>query len=220
MIAGLFTFFQGSGGLPKSDGFGNSNPSSRHHTQHHHKLGPKHAPSPNNTPFPTHLTYHQPIPPFLPPIVPGPPLPLHEYGYQPYPPPFPSVEPHMVSSGCGTPMQAFIPPIPPRGVDANRSFPPPPRGDPNVWHNHGGNYSRRHNAQESARRFNPSWRQQRVFGPRENVNMQQNMGPKTFVRPVQPVFGPAPGYMGGPGFPGNFLTKCSRFLLSFLYSLS
>ncbi|MQL97058.1 hypothetical protein Taro_029747 [Colocasia esculenta] len=194
---------QGSGG--KSDGFGNSNPSSRHHSQHHHKLGPKHAASPNNiAPFPAPLSYHQPMPPFLPPIVPGPPLPLHEYGYQPYPPSFPSVEPRMVSSGSGTPMQGFIPAIPPRGIDANRSFPPPPRGDPNVWHNHGGNYTnRRHNAQEPARRFNPGWRHQRAFNPRENVNMQQNIGPKTFVRPVQPVFGPAPGYMSGPGFPGH-----------------
>lgn len=198
-------FSQGSGGGPKSDVLGNSN-LSKHHSRHH-KIGSKHAAPPNNIPpFRVPLAYPQAFPPFFHPVISGPHLPVPDYGYQPYPPPFPNVAPHMVNAGCETPLQAFIPSNPPIvGNDANKSFPPPPRGDPSAWHNHGGGYnSQRPNAPESARRFNQGWRHQRGLNPRDNMSARQSVGRKAFSRPVQPFFGPAPGYINGPVFPGGY----------------
>ncbi|XP_058079783.1 la-related protein 1A isoform X2 [Magnolia sinica] len=189
----------GSVGLHKSDGFGSSNRPNRHHQ----KPGAKRNVPPNGfPPFPIPLPYHQPpMAPVFHPLIPAPRLPVHEYAYRPYPRPFPNPEPHMVKSGCDTHMQPFIPPGQGGGLDANRSFHPlaPPRGDPS------GNFaSRQYNVQEPGTHFNHAWRHG-AFNPRDDFNMQQ---PRAFVRPPPAFFGPAPGFINGPGFPGPTPMYC------------
>nr|DAD43170.1 TPA_asm: hypothetical protein HUJ06_001400 [Nelumbo nucifera] len=76
----------------------------------------------------------------------------------------------------------------------------PPRGDLNAYAGNFGN--RRHNMQEHGGRFAHTWRHQRAFNPRDNIHMQQNLGPRAFVRPPPPFFAPAPGFINGPGFAG------------------
>ncbi|XP_068658863.1 la-related protein 1A-like isoform X2 [Aristolochia californica] len=195
---------QGSFGPQKSDGFGNAHTSNKHQPPHHHKPASKRntlpangVPPPNGVPpFPVPISYPQPaMPPVYHAVVPPPAVPFSDYAYQPYPPPFPSGEPHMVKPGC----EPFIPSGQGGGIDANRSFQPPPRGDPNGF---GGNFpSRRYNIHEHGGRFNPTWRHQRGFNPRENINMQPNLGPRPFVRPPPHFFAPAPGFINGPPFP-------------------
>eukprot|EP00268_Persea_americana_P011018 TRINITY_DN14546_c0_g1_i3.p1 TRINITY_DN14546_c0_g1~~TRINITY_DN14546_c0_g1_i3.p1 ORF type:complete len:967 (+),score=186.90 TRINITY_DN14546_c0_g1_i3:325-3225(+) len=183
----------------KADGFKSGNPSNRHPPFHNQKPGSKrNAHAHGAPPFPVPLPYHQPpMPPVFRPVVPAPHLPAHEYTYrQPCPPLFPNAELHVVKSTCETPMPVFIQPGQRGGVDANRSFHPPPRGDPNAY---GGNFvTRRRNMQDIGGRFNPRWRHQPSFNPRDNIVQQ----PRAFVRPAPPFFGPAPGFINGPAFPG------------------
>lgn len=66
--------------------------------------------------------------------------------------------------------------------------------------------SRRPNMQEPGGpgvHWNQAWYQQRPFNPRENIPMQQGVGPRPFLRPQ--FFGPAPGFMVGPAIPGNYI---------------
>ncbi|KAJ4979342.1 hypothetical protein NE237_010122 [Protea cynaroides] len=192
---------QGSIGPPKLDGLVSPNPSYKHVPVHHQKAGSKRNVRPNGVPpFPVPLPFHQPpMPPVFHTVLPVPHIPVHEYAYQPCPGPFSTLEPRMVKSGCEPPMQAFGPPSHGGSVDANRSFQPPPRGDRNVYI---GNFAnRRQNIQEPGGRMNYAWRQQRAFSPRDNINMQPNVGPRTFIRPPPPFF-PAPGFINGPGFHG------------------
>ncbi|XP_043723062.1 la-related protein 1A-like isoform X1 [Telopea speciosissima] len=192
---------QGSIGPPKSDGLVNTNPSYKHVPVHHQKAGSKRNGPPNGVPpFPVPLPYHQPpMPPVFHTYVPVPHIPVHEYAYQPGPAPFPTVEPRMGKTGSEPPMQAFVPPGHGGAVEANRSFQPPLRGDRNAY---SGNFAnRRQNIQEPGGRMNYTWRHQRGFSPRDNINMQPNLGPRAFIRPPPPFF-PAPGFINGPGFPG------------------
>ncbi|KAG9458487.1 hypothetical protein H6P81_002995 [Aristolochia fimbriata] len=196
---------QGAFGPQKTDGFGNSQVPNKQHPPHHHKPASKRntlpangVPPPNGVPpFPVPISYPQPtMPPVYHAVVPPPAVPLPDFAYQPYPPPFPSGEPHIVKPGC----EPFIPPGQGGGINGNRSFEPPPRGDPNAF---GGNFhNRRYNVHESGGRFSPAWRHQRGFNPRENINMQPNVGPRPFVRPPPQFFAPAPGFLSGPPFPG------------------
>ncbi|KAJ4970946.1 hypothetical protein NE237_004045 [Protea cynaroides] len=190
---------QGSIGPPKSDGSANTNPSNKHLPVHHQKAGSKRNGPPNGVPpFSIPLPYHQsPMPPVFHTVVPAPHIPVHEYAYQPCPRPFSSVEPCMVKSGCEPPMQSFIPPGPGIVVDPNRSFQPPSRGDPIAYT---GNFSsRRQNIREPGGRLNHTWRHQRAFSPRHNINMQPTLGTRAFIRPPPPFF-PAPGFINRPGF--------------------
>lgn len=182
----------------KLDGFKGGNHSNKHPPLHHQKPGSKrNAHAHAVPPFPVPMPYHQPpMPPVFPAVLSAPPLPVHEYAYQPCPPPFPSGEPHMVKSAAETPMPGFIPPAQRGGIDANRNFQHPPRGDPNAY---SGNFvNRRYNMQEPGGRFNHAWRHQRAFHPRDNIIQQ----PRAFVRPPPPFFNPAPRFINGPGFPG------------------
>ncbi|KAF6161889.1 hypothetical protein GIB67_039608 [Kingdonia uniflora] len=152
---------------------------------HHQKAGPKRnlpPPPPINSvpPFPVPIPYHQPpAPQVFHTVVPAPHIPYRP-GFEP-------------------PMQAFVAPGHGGGIDANRNFQPLPRGDPNAY---GGNFpNRRYSVQEPGGRFNPTWRNQRPFNPRDNINIQQSLGPRAFARPP-PFFSPAPPFMNGPGFPG------------------
>ncbi|XP_059625073.1 la-related protein 1A [Cornus florida] len=186
----------GSGEQQKSHGHGNKNALHKHTSIGQQKAGSKRNPN-YAPPFPVPLPFHQPsVPPFFHTMVPGMHVQFPGYAYQPFPGPFPSVETQFVKSGCETPVQAFAPPV--NGVDANINVPPPLRGNPNTYV---GNFpNRRNNVQEPGGHFNPTWHNQRAFGPRENIHVQQNVGPRAFIRP--PFFGPAPGFIGGPNFPG------------------
>ncbi|XP_021776498.1 la-related protein 1A-like [Chenopodium quinoa] len=171
---------QGSSGQHKSS-------NARHGHNRNHRNGSRRNPN-SVPPFPVpHVPYYQPVLPHVyPPMVPSP-VPLPGYGYQSCPPPFPGAE-----AGSETLMQNFIPSS--HGVDANRNV-QSPRGDTNVS---GPNpSSRRPNAPEGGAQPYPLWHHPRAFGPRDGL-MQQAMA-RAYPRPF---FGPAPPFVGGPGFPG------------------
>ncbi|KAG4206902.1 hypothetical protein ERO13_A03G034600v2 [Gossypium hirsutum] len=189
---------QRAAGQPKSNGSGNPNASYKHSSARHQKSDSKR--NPNAGPrFPVPLPYYQPpVPAVFHPMVPPPHIavPGPGYAYHPVPGPFPGIDPQLVKSGSETTMQAFGPPV--QGVDASRNMQLPPRGDPNAYP---ANFSnRRPNVQEPGGHFNPGWNHQRAFNPREPIPMQPGVGPRSFARP--PFFGPAPGFMIGPGYPG------------------
>uniref|UniRef100_A0A5B7AK57 Putative la-related protein 1A n=1 Tax=Davidia involucrata TaxID=16924 RepID=A0A5B7AK57_DAVIN len=187
----------GSAEQKKLRGLGNPSPLHKHLPLRQQKSGSKHNPN-GAPPFPVPLPYHQPsIPPVFHTMIPAAHIPVPGYAYQPCLRPFPSVETQLVKSGCEIPMQAFVPPV--NGIDASRSVPTPPRGDPNAYIV---NFSNgRPNVQEPGGHFNPAWYNQRPFGPRDNIHVQQSIGPRAIIRP--PFFGPAPGFIGGPSFPGG-----------------
>nr|KJB20257.1 hypothetical protein B456_003G140800 [Gossypium raimondii] len=189
---------QRAAGQPKSNGSGNPNASYKHSSARHQKSDTKR--NPNAGPrFPVPLPYYQPpVPAVFHPMVPPPHIavPGPGYAYHPVPGPFPGIDPQLVKSGSETTMQAFGPPV--QGVDASRNMQLPPRGDPNAYPANFPN--RRPNVQEPGGHFNPGWNHQRAFNPREPIPMQPGVGPRSFARP--PFFGPAPGFMIGPGYPG------------------
>ncbi|XP_015973451.1 la-related protein 1A isoform X3 [Arachis duranensis] len=177
----------------KSNGPGN-NPLHKMPSRHQ-KPGAKRNPS-GAPPFPIPMPYHQPAVTPVYQMVPAPHLAIPGYGFPPGPGPYPSVENPMVKPGSQSPRPAFGPPAHP--VDA-KNAPPSPRGDPNAY---SANFSTgRPNMQEQGEHLNHGWHHQRPFPARANIPMQQGMGPRNFVRP--PFFGPTPGYMVGPGFPGH-----------------
>ncbi|XP_039026395.1 la-related protein 1A-like [Hibiscus syriacus] len=189
---------QRGAGQPKPNGFGNNNSSYKHSPARHQKSDSKR--NPNTGPrFPIPLPYYQQlVPTVFHPMVPPPHIavPGPGYAYHPVPGPFPGVEPQLVKSGPETTMPAFGSPA--QGLDASRKMQLPPRGDANA---HPANFSnRRPNMQEPGGHFNPGWNHQRAFNPREPIPMQPGGGPRSFARP--PFFGPAPGFMIGPGYPG------------------
>ncbi|XVE79731.1 hypothetical protein DITRI_Ditri14bG0080400 [Diplodiscus trichospermus] len=185
---------QGVAAQQKSNVAGNTNGSHKHSSARHQKSGSKrnHNAGPR---FPVTLPYYQPpMPPVFHAMVPPPHIAVPGYAYQPIHGPFPAIDPQLVKSGSETTMQAFGPP----GIDASRNMQPPPRGDPNAYP---ANFSnRRSNMQEPSGHLNPGWNQQRAFNPREPIPINQGVGPRPFARP--PFFGPAPGFMVGPSFPG------------------
>ncbi|XP_017607235.1 la-related protein 1A-like isoform X2 [Gossypium arboreum] len=188
---------QGAVGQQKPNGPRNTNASHKHSSARHQKSGSKRYPNAGPQ-FPVTLPYYQPPipPPVFHPMVPPPQhMAVPGYGYQPVPGPFPGIDPQLVKSGSETTKNAFGPPV--QGIDASRNMQPPPRGDSNAYP---ANFSnRRPNMQETGH-LNPGWNHQRTFNPREPINMPQGMGPRPFARP--PFFGPAPGFMVGPNFPG------------------
>ncbi|KAB2081045.1 hypothetical protein ES319_A05G106200v1 [Gossypium barbadense] len=188
---------QGAAGQQKPNGPRNTNASHKHSSARHQKSGSKRYPNAGPQ-FPVTLPYYQPPipPPVFHPMVPPPQhMAVPGYGYQPVPGPFPGIDPQLVKSGSETTKNAFGPPV--QGIDASRNMQPPPRGDSNAYPANFPN--RRPNMQETGH-LNPGWNHQRTFNPREPINMPQGMGPRPFARP--PFFGPAPGFMVGPNFPG------------------
>ena len=194
-------FAQGSAGLHNSHGSGNTNTSNKHSSSRHQKSGSRRNPN-GAPPFPLPFPHQQPpMPPVFPAMTPPPHIGVSGYAYQPGPPPFPTVETHLIKSGSetGPSMQPFAPPINVR---------PPPRGDSNAYAVNFPN--RRPNMQDSGGHLSQTWHQQRAFGPRDNIPLQQGMGPRPLVRP--PFFAAPPGYMVGPTFPGNcFILLSSAF---------
>ncbi|KAK6936914.1 La-type HTH domain [Dillenia turbinata] len=185
---------QGSAGQQKSHDNGKTYHSNKHQQLRHQKSGPRR--NPISVPaFPVLPPYHQPpIASGFHNMVPAPQFPVPGYAYQPFPGPMPSVETHLMKPGYENPMQAFVPPM--HSADGSRSLPVGEAGAYIV------NYSiRRPNMQEFGGHFNHAWPQQRGFGPRDGIHMQQSTGPRPpFMRP--PFFVPGPGFVGGPGFPG------------------
>ncbi|XP_009416371.2 la-related protein 1A-like isoform X1 [Musa acuminata AAA Group] len=193
---------QGSMVMHKSSGFGSNN-SSKHQPMHSNKHGPRRNALVNGgPPFPVPLMYQQqPGQPVLYPVFqPSTPI-AHDHAYQTCRAPFPNGQSHIVKSG-----ESHIPVIVSTnqsgGSDGNRNFPPPPRGDPNNWCPGVGYGGRPYNVREPPKNLNQAWNNQWAFGPRDNINMPQGFGPRTFIRPVPQFVGPTPGFIHGPGFPG------------------
>ncbi|XP_004241387.1 la-related protein 1A isoform X1 [Solanum lycopersicum] len=155
---------------------------------------PVHRHNQNGVPsFPVPLAYHQSgFPPFYQSMVPMPHIPLPGYAYQPPRGSFSGAEGHVARSDGDAASQAFVPPI-------NGGFRPPSRGDPN---DHDAKFYRgRPNTQERGSQFSSSLSNQRSVGSKDDIQLQQSMGLRPFLRP--PYFGPAPGYMDGANFPGH-----------------
>ncbi|KAL4578529.1 hypothetical protein LXL04_014653 [Taraxacum kok-saghyz] len=116
------------------------------------------------------------VPPFQAPLpFHQPPIPPVFTGMAPWPPHIPV---------CGYAYQ------PPAG-----SFSPangPPRGNLNTYG--------RPNVQEKGDSFTSGRQNNQPLGSKENIDLQQNSGPRAFIRP--PFFGPPAGFIGGPTFPG------------------
>ncbi|KAF2324141.1 hypothetical protein GH714_008072 [Hevea brasiliensis] len=180
---------QGSVGQHKSNGSGNPNSSHKYSSSRHQKLGSKRNPN-VAPPFPVPFPYQQPtFPPVFHAMVPPPHIAVSGYAYQPGLAPFPSIETHLVKSGSdSSTVQPFVPSV---------NVQTPPRGDPNAF---AVNFSnRRPSVPEPGSHLNHAWHQ-RAFSPRDNMALQQGMGPRPLVRP--PLFAPAPGFMVAPTFPG------------------
>ncbi|KAK8942779.1 hypothetical protein KSP39_PZI008882 [Platanthera zijinensis] len=193
---------QVSAGQRRSDGFGNSNPSNKHPLVHPHKpVLRRNGPANGPTPFPGPYTFPQQLAPHMPyPMVPPPTLIAPEYAYQAFPPHFPSD--HRIIRP-DAPVPAFARNSQVGVIENNRNFQPPPRGDFSAWRPHPPkSVYRTNNGHEPIGRFNQGWRAQRPFSSRDNINMPQSIGPRTFVRPIPPYFGPS-GFIGGPGYHGT-----------------
>lgn len=190
----------------KSNGPGNLNPVHKMPPSRHQKPGAKRNAN-GAPPFPVQMPYHQPaVPPFFHPMVPPPPhIAVPGYAFPPGPAPFPSVEGPLVKPVSQAPGQAFTPPA--HAVDA-KNVQPPVHGDPNVYV---ANFSNgRPNIQEQGDHLNHAWHHQRPFPSRANIPMQHGLGPRPFIRP--PFYGPPPGYMVGPSFPGKISIHTPLFM--------
>lgn len=203
-------------GTRKSGGYGSNN-CSKHYAAHPNKNGPRRNPPVNaGPPFPVQLAYHQqPGQPVLYPVLQPSNVMIHDYAFQTCHPPFPNVRPHIVKAGKQFPnvpphivkgesqVPVFDPASQPVENEGNRNFHPPPQGDPNNWHPNASFGSRPYNIREPLNNFNQAWCNRWPFGPRDNINIAQGLGPRTFIRHVPQVIGPVPGFISGPGFPGN-----------------
>ncbi|KAD5960360.1 hypothetical protein R6Q59_013484 [Mikania micrantha] len=111
------------------------------------------------------------------------PLPFHQ---PPIPPVYSGMvpwPPHIPVHGYGYP--PAVGPFPP----ASGAITAPPGGNPNKY------------GVQSPNRTSNMQENQKPLGTKENYDVPQIAGPRTFIRP--PFFGlPAAGFMGGPVFPG------------------
>lgn len=152
------------------------------------------------------------MPPVFPGMVPPPHIPIPGYAYPPFPGPFRNAENQVGKSGSESTMQAFVPPV--QSIDAGRNVQPPsPHGDTDASV---ASFPSMRPMQEPGGHLNYWWHQQ-TFNPR-GVPVQHGTGPRMLIRPQ--FFGPAPGFMVGPGLPGNVLSplsiiilKCAEYLL-------
>ncbi|WVY90017.1 hypothetical protein V8G54_035531 [Vigna mungo] len=181
--------------MQKVNGSGNTNSVHKLPSSRHPKPGAKRNSS-GAPPFPGPLPYLQPVPPIFYPMVPPPHIAVPGYAFPPGPGPFPGVETPLGKPVSQPPGQAFAPPA--HAVDP-KSTQPPVQGEPNAY---AANFSNgRPNIQEQGDHLNPAWHHQRPFPSRANIPMQHGFGPRPFIRP--PFYGPPPGYIVGPGFPGS-----------------
>ncbi|GAB4859275.1 hypothetical protein Ancab_010736 [Ancistrocladus abbreviatus] len=187
---------QGSARPQKAHGGGNLNPSHKHGQSRHQRGGSKC--NSNGVPsFTLTVPYYQSMgPQVFPPMGPPPSVAIPGYGYPTFPAPFTGADDQLAKSGSENPMQAFVPLV--HAVDAGRNIPPPAHGDPN--YNAANFANRRHSIPETAAHLYPVWHHQRPFGPRDAIIMQQNMGPRAYIRP--PFFALPTAFVGGPTFSG------------------
>lgn len=181
----------------KSNNSGNLNPLHKNSSSRHQKQGSKRNSS-GPPPFPVPMPYHQPpAPPVFHSMVPPPHIAVPGYAFPPGPGTFPNVENPVVKPSSRTPRPTFAPPA--HAIDS-KSVPPSMQGDPNSYVNLSNG---RPHMQEQGDHVNNNWHHLRPFPTRANIPVQHGMGTRAFVRP--PIYGPPPGYMIAPGFPG----KCS-----------
>lgn len=192
--------------VQKSNGSGNFNPMNKMPTPRYQKPGPKRNSNTNGAPhFPVAtMPYHQqpPVAPYFHPMAPPPHIAIPAYAFPPGSGPYPNGENPLVKpvspAAAG---QGFTSPA--HAVDA-KHVQPPVQGDPNAY---AVNYPNgRPNIQEQGDHANHGWHHQRPFPARANMPMQHGMGPRPFIRP--PFYGPPPGYMVGPSFPGHAPIWC------------
>lgn len=192
----------GAVGPQKPERHGSYKSFSKHSQFHHQRQGSRRhrAPSAMPAPRPVSLPYRQPhLPPVLP-VVPPPYLPMLEGAHQFYTEHVPTAESPVVKSGRESPTRGFGPTGQGGGDSMNGSHMPHPQGYNNPY---AGNFAnRRPDLQGPGLYVNPTWHRPWGIGPRENVNMPRSVGPRAFIRPLPPVFGPAPGFIGRPGVHG------------------
>ncbi|XP_058743130.1 la-related protein 1A [Vicia villosa] len=190
--------------VQKSNGSGNFNPLNKMPSPRYQKPGPKRNNHNNDaTHFPmAPMPYHQqPIHPFFHPMAPPPPhMAVPAFAYPPGSGPYQNVDNPMMKPVPPAAGQGFAPPA--HAVDA-KNVQPPVHGDPNAYVNYPNG---RPNIQEQGEHGNHGWHHQRPFPSRPNIPMQHGMGPRPFIRP--PLYGPPPGYMVGPSFPGHTPMWC------------
>ncbi|KAH6834289.1 hypothetical protein C2S53_004652 [Perilla frutescens var. hirtella] len=171
----------------KFHGRGNFKSPRRPYTTHQNKNAPKHGPN-NIPPFAVPVPYYPPtITPGFHTMVPISPTSVPGYGYQFPARPFPRADAQLVKPGSD-PAQAYAPPM-------NGNFQPSPRDD-SSGHDSGSG-GRRRSANEHYGQTNNSRNNQRPAS--NNFYMQQNVGPRHFIRP--PFFRPT-GFVDGPNYPG------------------
>ncbi|XP_009773869.1 la-related protein 1A [Nicotiana sylvestris] len=179
------------GEQPKFHGYSSAKSSNKSSSASQQKAGPRHNQNGGQS-FPVPLAYHQPgFPPFYQNMVPMPHIPLPGYAYQHPRVPFPGAEGHVARSDGDAAAQAFVPPI-------NGGFRPPSRGDPNDFD--AKFYRGRPNTQEHGGQFSPALSSQRPVCSKDDIQLQQSMGLRPFLRPQ--FFAPAPGYVDGANFSG------------------
>ncbi|CAL0318443.1 unnamed protein product [Lupinus luteus] len=182
--------------VQKANGFGNSSQSYKLSSSRYQKPGAKRNSS-GPPPFPVQITHHQPPgPPYFIGIIPPPHVGVPGYAFPPAPGPFPSMENPAMKPAPQVPRQTFVRPA--HAVDA-KNVQPPVQGDPNLRFS-------KPNIQEQGDHLSHAWHHQRSFPPRANMSMQQGLGPRSFIR--HPFFGPNPGYVIGPSFPGHAPVWC------------
>ncbi|KAL5537974.1 hypothetical protein UlMin_043679 [Ulmus minor] len=184
------TNVQGSVGQQKLHG--SVNPSHKHSSPRHQRLGPKRNMNGGPPPFPVQIPYRPSIP-LINHMVHRPRM---GYGYQAYPGPIPSAETHLPNSGSEPPLQSFVPPH-----------------DANVY---AVNFvSRRPGTQDPSSHWNSNWQPQRAqgvgprpfvhspfYGPGPGIMFGQGFaGPPPPSMCYAPVVGP--GLIRGP-HPTNF----------------
>lgn len=145
---------------------------------------------------------YQPGPVFHP--MAGPPhIAIPGYAYPPFHGPFPAAEASAMKSGAETPAQPFAAPA--HGVDPSRNHQPPLQVKDR--HAYPSNFSNQRPMQHPGGPLNHQWSYHRASGPGENLPMPPVVRPSAFIR--APFYGPAPGFMVGPSFPGNNLNPHS-----------
>lgn len=199
----ILVILQGAVGPQKPERHGSYKSFSKHSQFHHQRQGSRRhrVPSAMPAPRPVSLPYRQPhLPPVLP-VVPPPYLPMLEGAHQFYTEHVPTAESPVVKSGRESPTRGFGPTGQGGGDSMNGSHMPHPQGYNNPY---AGNFAnRRPDLQGPGLYVNPTWHRPWGIGPRENVNMPRSVGPRAFIRPLPPVFGPAPGFIGRPGVHGK-----------------
>lgn len=178
--------------MHKSDGFRTNN-SSKHHSSHPHKHGPRHnAPVNSGQPFPVPFECHQ-QPVLYPSLQPS--NLMNDYGYYTCSAQFPNCQLHESNMPVVPSSQAG-------GNYGNRNFQPPPQGVPYNWPPNCGYGGTAYNIPVPPNNFNPTWCNQ--WAVRGCENRPRTPVPRTTISSVPQFYGPPSGFVYGPSIPGNY----------------